>query len=343
MQGRISRSRVEPQKNGWNLKFEIGKRSQLLSLAEYMRSKVTEGRRKVYTVLRENRKSLTILPENARMVALQPAGERPAFFMVDSFENFIDLVKLIGTDQPVLCLIPREEALSEEYDINDEAAAHVKTILARQPHGPYMLGGFCAPGIVAFHIARQLQALGHEVGLLVLFDTANPYSKAWRVRAFMRAYSPFQLRPARLIEGFKIGSGEIPGWAGKLGGLIKKGKANLLQRAGREENYRALAPHVAAIAKHRPSRFSGRVLLIIRRLGIVRQYLDPQLGWGEAVRGKIETCLVNVPDHMGILKSELDRVLVAQKLKSCIDEVVEASSLCGSRLRPAQGQRGLSS
>jgi thioesterase domain-containing protein len=297
-----------------------------------MRSKVTTARRKVYTVLRQNRKSLTILPKNARLVALQPAGEKPPFFVVDSFENFIDVVQLIGTNQPVLCLIPQEEMYSRrhgkahtltsgEYDIHDEAAAHVKTILAYQPHGPYMIGGFCAPGIVAYQIAKQLQAHGHEVGLLVLFDTANPYSKAWRLRAFMHSYSTFQPRLARLLADLKMRLDPIP-----KRDLFKR-KSSLLQRTRREDNYRGFAPHVAAITKYRPTQYCGRVLLVLRRQGITRKFLIPNLGWGEVVRGKIETCLVNAAEHVEILKSELDRALVAQKLRSCIDEVVEASSL----------------
>ena len=40
----------------------------------------------------------------------------------------------------------------EGYTIADEADAHIKTILARQPHGPYLLGGCSASGIVAYEI-----------------------------------------------------------------------------------------------------------------------------------------------------------------------------------------------
>jgi thioesterase domain-containing protein len=118
-------------------------------------------RRKFYTILRENTKSLTIVPKNTQMVALQQAGERPPFFMVDSYPYFIDVVRLTGTDQPVLSLVGYEETQSESYNIPDEADAHLKTILAHQSHGPFMLGGCSASGIVAYEIAQRLQALGH--------------------------------------------------------------------------------------------------------------------------------------------------------------------------------------
>ena len=170
-------------------------------------------RRKFYTILRENVKSLTIVPENTQIVALQPAGHRPPFFMVDSYPYFIDVVRLTGTDQPVLSLIGYEETQSESYTILDEANAHVKTILDRQPDGPYMLGGCSASGIVAYEIAQRLRALGHEVGLLVLFDTPNPY--------FMREYSDFWMSVTSYRTDLsKLRWSEIPGWmAEKFRGL----------------------------------------------------------------------------------------------------------------------------
>lgn len=90
--------------------------------------------RKFYTILRDNSKSLAIVPENTQMVALQPAGERSPLFMVDSYPNFIDVVKLTGADQPVLSLISHDEAQgSDSYSIADEASMHIKLILIVSP------------------------------------------------------------------------------------------------------------------------------------------------------------------------------------------------------------------
>lgn len=97
--------------------------------------------RKFYTILKENNKSLAVVSEDTQIIALQPAGERPPFFIVESYPNFIDVIQLIGCDQPVLCLIGFEDTQDERYAIADEADVHIKTMLARQPHGPYMLGG----------------------------------------------------------------------------------------------------------------------------------------------------------------------------------------------------------
>ena len=281
-------------------------------------------RRKFYTILRENVKSLTIVPENTQIVALQPAGHRPPFFMVDSYPYFIDVVRLTGTDQPVLSLVGYEETQSESYTILDEANAHVKTILDRQPDGPYMLGGCSASGIVAYEIAQRLRALGHEVGLLVLFDTPNPY--------FMREYSDFWMSiTSYRTDLSKLRWSEIPGWITEKFRGLKDRKpiwlpsiSNTVNRKpGIMDQFGPSSPRVIAARRYRPEPYSGRFLLVKRERDLVGRYRDPNFGWGEVVSGEIEICKVTSADHLEIFKPEIDRSTVAQRLRRSIDEVIE--------------------
>jgi thioesterase domain-containing protein len=43
-----------------------------------------------------------------------------------------------------------------------------------QPAGPYLIGGWSFGGLVAFEMARQLFALGHEPVLLAILDSGTP-------------------------------------------------------------------------------------------------------------------------------------------------------------------------
>jgi acyl transferase domain-containing protein/acyl-CoA synthetase (AMP-forming)/AMP-acid ligase II/thioesterase domain-containing protein len=54
------------------------------------------------------------------------------------------------------------------------AAHHLGAIKARQPSGPYRLGGWSMGGVLAFEIARQLEAAGDEVECLLLIDAMAP-------------------------------------------------------------------------------------------------------------------------------------------------------------------------
>jgi thioesterase domain-containing protein len=286
-------------------------------------------RRKFYTVLRNHTKTVIVVPDNTRMIALQRGGGRP-FFMVDSYPFFLEVVKLLGRDQPVLSLIAQEDTQSIEttYSIPDEAAIHVKSILAHQPRGPYMLGGCSASGIVAYETAQQLRALGHEVGLLVMFDTPNPY--------FMREYSHFWMSLASYRDDLnRLHWTEYPGWAmRKVLGLIDRKLPGLRVKFGLSNGVSQkvaqlgpLSTRMEAARKYRPGPYAGRFLLVkrTRRTG---RYLHPSFGWSAVVDGKLDVCKVSSLDHNEIFEAESDRVAVAQALNSAIDEIIEDSSTC---------------
>ena len=283
-------------------------------------------RRKFYTVLRNLTKTAIVVPDNTRMIALQKGDLRP-FFMVDSYPFFLDVVKLMGSDQPVLSLIAQEDTQSTEtYSIPDEAAIHVQSILAHQPRGPYMLGGCSASGIVAYETAQQLRALGHEVGLLVMFDTPNPY--------FMREYSHFWMSLASYRDDLnRLRWSEYPGWAmGKVLGLIDRKfpgmRIKLGMSNGVSQKVAELGPlttRMEAARKYRPAPYVGRFLLV-KRTDMTGRYRHPSFGWSAVVRGKVDVCKVSSLDHNEIFKAESDRVAVAQALNLLIDEVIEESA-----------------
>ena len=51
------------------------------------------------------------------------------------------------------------------------AAKYVEILQRRQPHGPYLLGGWCYGGVVAHEMACQLQARGEKVERLIMLDS----------------------------------------------------------------------------------------------------------------------------------------------------------------------------
>jgi amino acid adenylation domain-containing protein len=57
------------------------------------------------------------------------------------------------------------------------ADRYLPEILAADPTGPYLLGGTCMGGMVAFELAQRLVRMGKHVGLLALIDSpAAPYT-----------------------------------------------------------------------------------------------------------------------------------------------------------------------
>jgi thioesterase domain-containing protein/acyl carrier protein len=112
------------------------------------------------------------------VIPVQPVGSLPPFFCIGAGPLFRPLALRLGNDRPFLSLIPAHlpelKRLSAPYELGSIAACLVDSILDYQKEGPFYLGGWSASGVVAYEIARQLIDKGHEVALLVMFDTVNP-------------------------------------------------------------------------------------------------------------------------------------------------------------------------
>jgi thioesterase domain-containing protein len=113
-------------------------------------------------------------------VPLQSGGSRqPFFFLHGQWEDgkaffCYPLARALGEDQPFYVLEPYSlEGLKAQPTFEAIAAAHLKALRAVQPEGPYLLGGWCNGGLVAYEMARQLQAEGQALALLVLMDAVT--------------------------------------------------------------------------------------------------------------------------------------------------------------------------
>jgi amino acid adenylation domain-containing protein len=119
---------------------------------------------------------------NARtpIVAIQAHGSRRPFFYLHGAWNSgafycFQLAQHLGPDQPFYALAPYNfEDIQSIPTVEEMAIAHIQTIRTIQPEGPYLLGGFCNGGLVAYEMARQLHAQGQRIDLLALIEPAFP-------------------------------------------------------------------------------------------------------------------------------------------------------------------------
>ena len=63
--------------------------------------------------------------------------------------------------------------------LDEVCEAHLQTLLAQQPHGPYYLFGYSLGGTLAQGIAARLRQRGEAVAFLGLLDTWPPESQNW--------------------------------------------------------------------------------------------------------------------------------------------------------------------
>lgn len=115
------------------------------------------------------------------LVGIRPKKEKTPFFCVHPGDGnvfyFAELARLLEDSQPFYGLqaYGLESGTEPLSDIREMAAKYIATIRSVQPHGPYLIGGLCGGGTIAFEMAQQLKQVGETVPLLVLFDSLAPH------------------------------------------------------------------------------------------------------------------------------------------------------------------------
>jgi amino acid adenylation domain-containing protein len=115
---------------------------------------------------------------DAQAVTVVTEGRRdvtPLFFFHGDFHGAgyycHRMARTIGSSRPFFAISPLGacgEAIP--WSIEEMASVHLAQIRARQPHGPYLLGGYCNGASAALEMARLLLQAGEAVAGLILVD-----------------------------------------------------------------------------------------------------------------------------------------------------------------------------
>lgn len=134
-----------------------------------------------------------------RIVLLRPGTDERAVFLVHTITGdalgMRPLAIALDTRRPVyglqaVGLDPREEP---QRRVEEMAATYVRAIRGVQPEGPFALAGSSFGGLVAFEMARILEAEGERIDCLALIDTqAHPASLPALARARFVSVRPWR-------------------------------------------------------------------------------------------------------------------------------------------------------
>ena len=113
------------------------------------------------------------------MIQQGSAEKRPFFHVSAYMESVLAFTKLgrqLPADQPFYGIqaVGLEDDQKPHETIEAMAAHYLREIKTVQPEGPYLLGGHCAGGWIAFEMAKQLEQAGEAVDALVLVDSPAP-------------------------------------------------------------------------------------------------------------------------------------------------------------------------
>jgi amino acid adenylation domain-containing protein len=137
-------------------------------------------------------------------------SKRPFFFLHGQWEGgafySLELARALGPEQPFYLLEPyRFDGLAVPPSIEEMATAHLEVMRSVQPEGPYMFGGWCNGGLIAYEMAQQLNAQGESVDLLVLMDADAPAFRFKQERRLIdRCVSLLRLHPEKQVDWFLL-------------------------------------------------------------------------------------------------------------------------------------------
>jgi surfactin family lipopeptide synthetase A len=261
------------------------------------------------------------------VVQVQEGNAKQPFFFLhgdlrDGGVYCIKLARALDPDRPFYAIHPAgTNGRPVPHTLEAIAADHLDALRAVQPEGPYLLGGFCAGGHVAFELARQLQARGERVDALAIIELGivSPHTRVacvlverlgnlvgldaeTQARLFLRLRSNFAEKSPRALARDGVAA------IAAIGAAVGRNLTVRLRqfRSGSHQGqpspsrpiHRARGPqrttafelegrYMWAIMRYAPRRYRGRVALFWARDEHVEPARDLSKGWKEIV-GEID-------------------------------------------------------
>ncbi len=266
------------------------------------------------------------------LVPIQPNGSRLPFFAVPGHNGdvlcYVRLARHLGDDQPFYALQPpgydgEREPLRSVTGLAAHYADEMRRFL---PCGPYVLGGYCAGGAIAFEVAQQLRARGERVELLALFGTPFPTVYLLRHRLLMMCRYvlhriPFHLRAV----GNKDLRKSLSYLRDRMSGFTREAVSATRESLAADDEGSAKAivgrATLAAVRDYRPKMYPGRIdLFVASGLSLARDY-GQQRRWRAVAGGGLQV-------HVGpdgctgttMLREDYARDF-AGRLRECLDRL----------------------
>ncbi|MEO1590248.1 MAG: alpha/beta fold hydrolase [Cyanobacteria bacterium J06632_22] len=290
------------------------------------------------------------------LVPIQTSGTGPPLFFHGGSADALTWARfshLLGSDQPFYALQRPDLDGSNvvHHTVEALAADCIKEIRMVQPSGPYLVGGHCFGGAVAFEIAQQLQAVGEDVIDVILVDAYRPEDftdrpLAQRQLQLQQAY--FWLRknyyyhidlknsdgsrlaqlPAKIWQRFIKVPGNTLQENNRSAGAIaeKEPSPTAVPAPSRPYEYRyarAQAVNEVAAAAYLAQPYAGHITLFRAQIQTLDWYFGRALGWQTVAKQQIE--LMNIPGFFGNLFNQRSGPHLAQAVQQHLAQYAETS------------------
>jgi amino acid adenylation domain-containing protein len=271
-----------------------------------------------------------------RLVTLRLGGTGPPLYYVPYASGnaleFHNVARYLTNDQPVFAFRPAgfNGRSPPPRSVEEMAKSYIETMRVHQPCSPYYICGASFGGVVAFEMARQLEAGGGEVAFLGLLDSyGGEYPKRRRcltprkrlkqalLRFLPRACYTFNL------SSFKSGVKEqIKRWLVRrmilLDGWLR---FRVLRCPSKLRVFYVQEISRAARRRYKLLPFTGKIDLFRAEHQPPSDLFeeDPLLGWGGMATGGID--VHQLPGHHSMYLTEpVTSAVAASRLEACLEK-----------------------
>lgn len=266
------------------------------------------------------------------LVSIQPAGSRSPLFAIHNL-YYKDLADCLGADQPIYALrygfaaMTTTSTFTLPNRIEDLAAHYIKEMQVLQPEGPYFLMGNSFGGTIAFEMAQQLVAQGHEVPLLVLFDSDAPGSRKREALPLTQQFANLvQVGIAGAIERV---TAKIKKRFERLTRLDQKREASLHQQYAYTPAVYCPIGEKHFFEPYEPKPYPGRVLFFeaqgkdgraqVEPLSVGYSYETLEMRWRRLCSGQLD--YFRIPGGHASMLEAPHVSLLAEKVKFFVEQI----------------------
>jgi acyl-CoA synthetase (AMP-forming)/AMP-acid ligase II/thioesterase domain-containing protein/acyl carrier protein len=264
----------------------------------------------------------------ASLVAIRQGGCKLPFFCVHAHDGDVLALKRLASylnpDQPLYGIQPQGlEERARDSRIEEIAAQCVREVVALRGDEPYLLGGYCFGGAVAYEMAHQLRLQGRNVILLALIDAYAPgfpevLPLLPRVKQKViyhwqtMGHQPMKAKLSyaaekwttlkdRFDSRFRVA---MATWSGEQAETVNLDVPEHADLRAMRDRY---------VAKPSP----GKLTIFRPRTEPIHYRRDPAMGWGSLALGDVD--IYEVPCRQGLMFSKPQIQALAEQLTVCLD------------------------
>ena len=275
-----------------------------------------------------------VLRRMSAIATLSKGGNSAPFYCVHPIggdvTKFYDLARLLGPEQRFYGIQVPKEKMTDAFGASIKAIArhYVETLVAFQPEGTIVLGGWSVGAIIALEMAQQLRAIGRNVPLLVALDGApcntgggiNPWNPryGWKLICNLPSWIKDDQRQNWSLSAFtrrvaaKLAFRTLVGMPTfiRQQTLHDEAVRDLMDNTGWLSGQRSFIRALYAAARdYIPEPYAGRVIVYEARIQPLWHLLQVGAAWTKIVR-HIEIVIVD-GSHTNLLEEPAVGVLAA--------------------------------